>query len=80
MLFDYLVSRNFRYKFEFEKVNERGMNPLHDAIDWLGGYPYEVIKSIDVIQGFKSKCFELRKFKYKSEGGCSIYLFQNCFK
>lgn len=78
MLYSYLKALNFRYQFELEKTNVRGMNPLHDAIDWLGGFPYEVTNCKEVINQLESRGFELRKFKYKPEGGCSVYAFQNC--
>jgi 2-polyprenyl-3-methyl-5-hydroxy-6-metoxy-1,4-benzoquinol methylase len=39
----------------------RGMSRWHDAVDWIGGYPYEVATSQKLIGFYKARGFELVK-------------------
>lgn len=39
----------------------RGMNPWHDWIDWLGGYPFEVAKPEAVFDFFHATGFQLER-------------------
>src|SRR5687767_5371209 len=41
----------------------RGMSRWHDAVDWIGGYPYEVATRAKLIDFFKVKGFEVVKVK-----------------
>jgi len=41
----------------------RGMSRWHDAVDWIGGYPYEVATREKLIDFFKVKGFEVVKVK-----------------
>jgi len=40
---------------------ERGMNPWHDWIDWLGGYPFEVATPEAVFDFFHAHGFQLER-------------------
>lgn len=42
----------------------RGMSRWHDAVDWIGGYPYEVATADALIDFFKTKGFEVLKVKH----------------
>jgi 2-polyprenyl-3-methyl-5-hydroxy-6-metoxy-1,4-benzoquinol methylase len=42
---------------------QRGMSRWHDAIDWIGGYPYEVAKSEELIDFYGARGFRLLKVK-----------------
>ena len=44
-----------------EYRNRRGMSVLHDWIDWLGGYPYEVAPPKKIIEFCRKKRFDLQK-------------------
>ena len=39
----------------------RGMNPWHDWIDWLGGYPYEVARPDEIFDFFRRHGFVLER-------------------
>ena len=52
----------------------RGMSVIHDWIDWLGGFPFEVAKIEDVFAFYKSKGFMLDNIK-TSSSGCNEFLF-----
>lgn len=41
----------------------RGMSWMHDWIDWLGGYPFEVAKPEEIFDFYKDKVFMLVKLK-----------------
>ena len=41
----------------------RGMSRWYDAVDWIGGYPYEVATAEELIDFFKAKGFEVLQVK-----------------
>jgi 2-polyprenyl-6-hydroxyphenyl methylase/3-demethylubiquinone-9 3-methyltransferase len=54
----------------------RGMSRWHDAVDWIGGYPYEVATAEQLIDFYKAKGFEVLQVKrpdYKL--GCNELVF-----
>jgi 2-polyprenyl-3-methyl-5-hydroxy-6-metoxy-1,4-benzoquinol methylase len=54
----------------------RGMTQYHDAVDWLGGLPYEVAQVSEVVLfGTNRGLRPLRVFE-RGQGGCSVYLFK----
>jgi len=59
-----------------EYRRKRGMSVVHDWIDWLGGYPFEVAKPEEVFDFFGSRGFELRKLKTcGGTVGCNEFVF-----
>jgi 2-polyprenyl-3-methyl-5-hydroxy-6-metoxy-1,4-benzoquinol methylase len=44
---------------EYEK--NRGMSRWHDAVDWIGGYPYEVASTASLEQFYRQRGFSLKK-------------------
>jgi 2-polyprenyl-6-hydroxyphenyl methylase/3-demethylubiquinone-9 3-methyltransferase len=55
----------------------RGMSPMRNLVDWVGGYPFEVAKPDDIIEFYLSKSFELRRLKTVGSGhGCNEFVFQ----
>ncbi len=55
---------------------DRGMTQYHDAVDWLGGLPYEVAHVSEVLLfGINRGLRPLRVFE-RGEGRCSVYLFK----
>jgi 2-polyprenyl-3-methyl-5-hydroxy-6-metoxy-1,4-benzoquinol methylase len=61
---------------KYTKENVRGMSPLYDAIDWVGGYPFEVAKPEEIFEYFKMKGFVLTKLKTAAGGkACNQYVF-----
>ncbi|HXV78464.1 MAG TPA: hypothetical protein VEG60_01160, partial [Candidatus Binatia bacterium] len=58
-------------------TRHRGMTQYHDAIDWLGGLPYEVAHVSQVLLfGINRGLRPVRVFE-RSQGGCSVYLFKH---
>jgi 2-polyprenyl-3-methyl-5-hydroxy-6-metoxy-1,4-benzoquinol methylase len=54
----------------------RGMSRWHDAVDWIGGYPYEVATKEKLIDFFKAQGFDVLRVKrpdYKL--GCNELVF-----
>ena len=76
VLADVLRLRNphTRYR-EYKKA--RGMSMIHDWLDWLGGYPFEVAKPRDVRDFFLAKGFDLSRLVMR-EGtiGCNEFVFR----
>jgi 2-polyprenyl-6-hydroxyphenyl methylase/3-demethylubiquinone-9 3-methyltransferase len=54
----------------------RGMNAYHDAVDWLGGLPYEVASVEEVTAFLAERGWSLERVRDVPEGQCSIYLFR----
>jgi 2-polyprenyl-6-hydroxyphenyl methylase/3-demethylubiquinone-9 3-methyltransferase len=52
------------------------MNAYHDAVDWLGGLPYEVASVDEVTQFLSARGWTLERVLERYEGGCSVYLFR----
>jgi 2-polyprenyl-6-hydroxyphenyl methylase/3-demethylubiquinone-9 3-methyltransferase len=60
-----------RYQ-EYKKT--RGMSRMHDWVDWLGGYPFEVAKPEEVFAFYRDKGFFLEGLKSCGGGlGCNEF-------
>lgn len=58
-----------------EYYRTRGMSRLHDWIDWLGGFPFEVAKPEEVFAFFRDRGFQLEEMKTCGGGiGCNEFL------
>jgi len=56
---------------------QRGMSIYYDAVDWLGGYPYEYATRDEVINYVEKLGFESIKFiKAKVNTGCNEFVFR----
>jgi len=62
------VVRRRRNRFAEYKRN-RGMSMVHDWVDWLGGYPFEVARADEVFEFCRTKGFRL--VNLKTPGGSS---------
>ncbi len=67
------VKRLFSRKSPLRK-KERGMDLWHDAVDWAGGYPFEVAKPEEIIRFCGERGFTLKKL-FTSDSGCNEYVF-----
>lgn len=56
--------------------HERGMSPIHDWIDWIGGLPFEVAKPDEVIRFHEQRGFELLKLTPTRSLGCNQFVFR----
>ena len=61
-----------------EKIGiPRGMTLWYDLIDWLGGFPFEVMKPESVFETFQKNNFELvRMVTVGGKMGCNEYVFK----
>ncbi len=53
----------------------RGMTIWHDAVDWVGGYPFEVAKPDSLIQFYRKRGFSLAEMKLTAGSGCNEFVF-----
>jgi 2-polyprenyl-6-hydroxyphenyl methylase/3-demethylubiquinone-9 3-methyltransferase len=74
---DVIYRRNpFKSYSEYKK--SRGMSVVHDWVDWLGGYPFEVAKPEEIFSFFLEKGFTLLRLKTCAGGlGCNEFVFLN---
>lgn len=57
--------------------NPRGMNRRHDLIDWVGGYPFDVAKPLEVQEFYSHRGYSLKNLKTCGGGsGCNEFVFQ----
>ena len=54
----------------------RGMDPWHDAVDWIGGLPFEVATPEAIFDFYRGKGFALMKMSTCAGGkGCNQFVF-----
>ena len=58
---DVIRGRDPRKRYTGYGEASRGMSPLYDTIDWLGGYPFEVAKPGDIFEFFTRTGFRLSR-------------------
>lgn len=57
-------------------IGKRGMSPLTDLIDWVGGYPFEVAKPEEIFDFHKRQGYTLEKMHTCGGGhGCNEFVF-----
>lgn len=72
---DTLTGRPLRSWRAYDKKG-RGMHPLRDVTDWVGGYPFEVAKPEEVLAFLRARGFELSRLKTCAGGhGCNEFVF-----
>lgn len=68
----------FSFKHWDEYYKQRGMSRMHDYIDWIGGYPFEVAKPEEIFDFYKEKGYSIEKLKTCAGGkGCNEFLFKS---
>jgi 2-polyprenyl-6-hydroxyphenyl methylase/3-demethylubiquinone-9 3-methyltransferase len=66
-----------RHYSEYSQVSGRGMSRIHDMVDWVGGYPFQVAKPEAVFEFYRDRGFQLRNLKTCAGGiGCNEFVFQ----
>jgi 2-polyprenyl-3-methyl-5-hydroxy-6-metoxy-1,4-benzoquinol methylase len=57
-------------------VRQRGMDIYYDAVDWVGGYPYEYASREEIVAFMQKKGFALTKFiPTRGFTGCNEFVF-----
>ena len=59
-LYEQELERERRARYRAYK-KARGMAMLHDWIDWLGGYPFEVARPEEIFSFYRERGFTLDK-------------------
>jgi 2-polyprenyl-6-hydroxyphenyl methylase/3-demethylubiquinone-9 3-methyltransferase len=74
LLIDIALGRGLQSLRHYQR--NRGMSVWRNAVDWIGGYPYEVAKPEEVIEFCRSRGLVLRKLKTVMGGhGCNEFVF-----
>jgi len=55
---------------------ERGMSVWYDAVDWLGGWPYEPVPADEVIRRTGALGFTLERSRLTTRHGCNEFVFR----
>jgi 2-polyprenyl-6-hydroxyphenyl methylase/3-demethylubiquinone-9 3-methyltransferase len=55
---------------------DRGMSPIHDVVDWVGGYPFEVAKPETIFDFYRERGFSLFRLKTRQNVGCNEFVFE----
>ncbi|MBI2901344.1 MAG: class I SAM-dependent methyltransferase [Planctomycetes bacterium] len=55
--------------------DRRGMSLWHDAVDWIGGFPFEVASPDEVVAFLGARGFECRTFIPARGTGCNEFAF-----
>jgi 2-polyprenyl-3-methyl-5-hydroxy-6-metoxy-1,4-benzoquinol methylase len=72
-----LLKRQDPTAFYREYKNRRGMSPVHDWLDWLGGYPFEVARPEEIFAFYRERGFMLTNLTTKGAlAGCNEFVFQ----
>ena len=57
-------------------VRQRGMDIYYDAVDWVGGSPYEYASREEIVEFMEKKGLDLTKFiPTKGFTGCNEFVF-----
>jgi hypothetical protein len=71
-----IAGRPGDYLRSWTGCNGRGMSRWRDAVDWVGGYPYEVATPEAVFDFCRARGFELINLKCGGVGlGCNEFVF-----
>jgi SAM-dependent methyltransferase len=54
----------------------RGMTPVRDWADWLGGYPFEVARPQRVVEFCRHRDFVLERQVLRDKSGCNEFVFR----
>ena len=65
-------------KRRLRRTRPRGMSAWHDAIDWVGGYPFEVASREQVVEFYEQRGFTTEKVvSVGSKLGCNQFVFRS---
>jgi 2-polyprenyl-6-hydroxyphenyl methylase/3-demethylubiquinone-9 3-methyltransferase len=76
LVFDAVRLRN---PFARYAAHVRGMSHLHDWVDWLGGFPFEVSSRAAIETQLKTRGFSLERLvSCGNKHGCNEFVFRRC--
>lgn len=76
---DLLLGRPFHtWRHYYGSV--RGMSPWRDAVDWIGGYPYEFAMPEQIFDFYRRRGFGLARLRTVNGLGCDEFVFERSGK
>lgn len=73
---DLVAGHPFRTWRDYRRNNVRGMSPWRDAVDWVGGLPFEVATPHQIFRFFRDRGFQLQELKTCGNLGCNEFVFR----
>jgi 2-polyprenyl-6-hydroxyphenyl methylase/3-demethylubiquinone-9 3-methyltransferase len=75
---DLVLGKPMRYVRRWtDYKRSRGMSAMHDIVDWMGGYPFEVAKPEAVFEFLQARGLRLERLVTHGGGrGCNQYVFR----
>ncbi len=67
---------NFRPVSTWYAGSERGMSLWYDAVDWIGGYPFETASADQLIALYRDRNFTLLNSRLRQGMGCNELVFR----
>lgn len=75
-ILDLLKGKPFQSWRSYTNQSVRGMSPWRDAIDWVGGYPFEAAKPEEIFNFYHDRGFSLKNMITCGGGlGCNEFVF-----
>lgn len=62
-------------RYKQYKKKSRGMSPWYDAVDWIGGWPFEYATPGAIFDFYKGRGFTLSKLVTRPGHGCNEFVF-----
>ena len=73
---DFAIGRPFQTWRNYAKGSLRGMTPVRDLEDWVGGLPFEVATPEKIFSFYRDRGFGLEQLKTCAGGhGCNEFVF-----
>ncbi len=78
---DFVTGKPFHTWRNYARGSTRGMAPLPDLVDWVGGLPFEVATPEQIFNFFRDRGFVLVQLKTCAGGhGCNEFVFQKALR
>lgn len=79
MMAKQVVTGHVPWQHWIDYKKKRGMSILHDIVDWIGGYPFEVASPEKIFRFYRDGAFQLKELKTKNGMGCNEFVFMKKF-
>lgn len=71
-----IITGHIPWKHWIDYKKKRGMSIIHDIVDWIGGYPFEVATPEQIFIFYRNNNFIIEELKTKNGMGCNEFVFK----